>query len=65
MKHYKLVEFFSNFNVKPPLHERKAPPHKCKAPLLTTFWRRFCIKRHSHCVGVAEADTHREQHDFR
>jgi len=25
MKHYKLVEFLSNLNVKPPLHERKAP----------------------------------------
>jgi len=30
-KHYKLVEFLSNFHVKTPLHERKAP-------LLTTFW---------------------------
>jgi len=26
-----------------PLHERKAPPHKLKAPLLTIFWRRFWI----------------------
>jgi len=41
MKHYKLVEFFSNLNVKPPLNERKAPPHKRKAPLLTTVWRRL------------------------
>jgi len=32
MKRYKLVEFLSNLNVKPPLHERKAPPHKRKAP---------------------------------
>jgi len=38
-----LVECLSNLNVKPPLHERKASPHKHKAPLLTTFWRRFCI----------------------
>jgi len=41
MKHYKLVEFSSILYVKPPLHERKATPHKCKAPVLTTFWRRF------------------------
>ena len=34
MKHYKLVEFLSNLNVKSPLNERTAP-------LLTTFWRRF------------------------
>jgi len=34
MKHDKLVKFSSNLNVKPPLHKRKAP-------LLTTFWRRF------------------------
>ena len=27
MKHYKLVEFWSLLNVKPPLHERKAPLH--------------------------------------
>jgi len=26
MKTYKLVEFLLNLNVKPPLHERKAPP---------------------------------------
>jgi len=25
MKHYKLVEFLSNMNIKPPLHERKTP----------------------------------------
>jgi len=25
MKHYKLVEFLSNLNIKPNLHERKAP----------------------------------------
>jgi len=39
MKHYKLVDFFSNLNVKPPLHERKAPL------LLTTFWRRFWFEQ--------------------
>ena len=27
MKHYKLVEFLSNLNVKPPLQQRKAPTH--------------------------------------
>jgi len=43
MKHYKLVDFLSNLNVKPP--ERKFPPHERKAPLLTTFWRRFCTNR--------------------
>jgi len=43
MKHYKLVEFLSNLNAKPPLHERKAPSPKRKAPLLTTFWRRFWV----------------------
>jgi len=39
MKHDKLVEFLSNLNVNPPLHERKSPPHKRIVPLLTTFWR--------------------------
>jgi len=34
MKH-KSVELSLNFNVKLPLHKRQAP-------LLTTFWRRFC-----------------------
>ena len=38
MKHYKLVEFLSNLNVNPPVRGRK--------PLLTTFWRRFCIHTH-------------------
>jgi len=33
MKHYKLAEFLSTLNV--PLHERKAPPNKHKAP----YWR--------------------------
>jgi len=35
MKLYKLEEFLPNLNVKPPLHERKAPPHKRKA----SYWR--------------------------
>jgi len=26
-----------------PTHKRKAPPQNCKAPLLKTFWRRFCF----------------------
>jgi len=46
MKHYKLVEFLSNLNVNPHLYQRKSPPHKCKAPLLTTFWRRSNYKQH-------------------
>jgi len=25
-----------------PPHKRKAPPPKCKASLMKTFWRRFC-----------------------
>jgi len=37
MKHYKSVEFLLNLNVKHSLHKRKAPPHKCNAPLLMTF----------------------------
>ena len=32
MKHYNLVEFLSNLNVKPPLLGHKAPPHKRKTP---------------------------------
>jgi len=36
MKHYKLVQFLSNLNVKPPLHERKAPHTNTKSP----YWRR-------------------------
>jgi len=43
MKHYKLVEFLSKLNVKPPWPKRKVPPHKRKALLLTTFWQRFCL----------------------
>jgi len=36
MKHYKLVEFLSNLNVKPPLHECKALPRtNVKSP----YWR--------------------------
>jgi len=35
MKHYKLVEFLSDLNVKLPLHEHKALLHKCKVP----YWR--------------------------
>ena len=37
MKHYKLVEFLSNLNVKPPPHERKAPPRTRKTPLIDDF----------------------------
>jgi len=36
MKHYKLVEFLSNLNVKPPLHERKSPRTNVK-PLIDDF----------------------------
>jgi len=44
MKHYKSVEFFSSLNVKPPLHERKAPSHKRNAlidflALVLHIWR--------------------------
>jgi len=42
MKHYKLVEYLSNLNVKPPCTNVKSSPHKRKTPLLTTFWRRVC-----------------------
>jgi len=48
MKHYKLLEFLSNLNVRP-LHESKAPLHKRKALLLTTFWRRFCYMGTAGC----------------
>jgi len=40
MKHCKLVEILSNLNVKTPCTNLK-PPHKRKAPQMTTFWRRF------------------------
>jgi len=33
--------FYQIFNIKPPRHTRKAPPHERKAPLVKTFWRRF------------------------
>jgi len=36
-------------------------PHKCKAPLLTTFWRRFCSADHSletFCSGGSLACVH-------
>jgi len=42
MKHYKLVEFSSNFNV-------KSPPHKRKNPLIDDFratvlgWNHFSL----------------------
>jgi len=35
VKHYKSVECLSIFRV-------SSPPQKRKAPLLKTFWRRFC-----------------------
>jgi len=35
MKHYALVEFLPSLNVKPPLHERKAPRINVKHP----YWR--------------------------
>ena len=44
IKHYKFVEFLSNLNVKPPLHERKPS-------LLTPFWPRFCIHKHKRRKG--------------
>jgi len=39
-------------NVNPPLQKHKAPPHKCKAPLSTTFWRRFWIKCYHKKAGT-------------
>jgi len=39
------VENLSNLNVKPPLHERKAP-------LLTTFWRRFWVDMVRSCCAT-------------
>jgi len=36
MKHYKLVEYLSNLNVKPPRTNVKSSPHKRKAP---PYWR--------------------------
>jgi len=42
MKHYKSVEFLSNFRVSSPPAQTQRPPQKCKASLLKTFWRRFC-----------------------
>jgi len=50
MKHDKLVELLSNFYVKPPMHESKAPQHKRKAPLLKTFWWRFWWEPWSHAA---------------
>jgi len=38
MKRYKPLEILSNFNIKPPPHERKAP-------LVKISWRRFCSER--------------------
>jgi len=35
MKHYKTVMLIQ-------IVECQDPLHKCKAPLLTTFWWRFC-----------------------
>jgi len=43
LEHYKSVEFLSILNIKPPSINAKPPPHKRKAPLLTTFWRRLCV----------------------
>ena len=43
MKKYKLVEFLSIWNGELSPHERKAPSHKRKAPLLTTSWLRFWL----------------------
>jgi len=37
MKHYKSMEFLSNFQCQTPLHERNPP--------LKTFWRQFCYSR--------------------
>ena len=44
MKHYKSVECSSIFRMSSPTHKPKSPPQKRKAPLLKTFWRRFCAE---------------------
>jgi len=36
VKHYESVEFLLIFTI-------SSPPHKRKAPLLKTFWRRFWV----------------------
>ena len=42
--------FYQIFNIKPTRHKRKAPPHECKAPLLKTSWRRYCVDPHVQCT---------------
>jgi len=49
MKHYKLVDFLSNLNVKPPPCTNVKTPGTNIKPLLTTFWRRFCRELRSIC----------------
>ena len=49
MKQYKSVEFCQFLQCQAPLYKRKAP-------LLKTFWRRFCADiEHSMCVKVKNA----------
>ena len=42
--HYKSVEFLSNLKMSSPTHKHRSPSYKCKASLLKTFWRRFCVR---------------------
>ena len=57
IKQNKSVEFLSKLSAKPPLHKRKVRPHICKAPLLMTFWRRFCFHTDIRC----KVANHNEQ----
>jgi len=50
------VEFLSNLNVKPPLHNVN-PPAQTWSPLLTTFWRWFCFHTDISC----KVANHNEQ----
>jgi len=52
----KISGIFVKFECQAPLQERKAPRYKRKAPLLTTFWRRFWAWEHSR-ISVAMGRT--------
>jgi len=38
------MEFLLNLNVKPPAQTSSPSRTNVKPPLLTTFWRRFCVE---------------------
>jgi len=56
MKHYKSVEILSILECQAPPHKPKAPAQKRKAPLLKTFWRRFCSDVSLMCQGLLVHD---------